>query len=400
MPSSWYTTLVVQDPNNRYAIKRKNGNWIVVDYSAGLHVMNLHNEAKAFDLTIKDVFVTEEQNHNARYLFIRNQEIENSLIPLLPGYVEPNGKTLSPKPAQALILKSMEYKQTIYFRNKTIKMLKERIILLNGETENEKNDIIALNNLETQRRYLSLLNYILSKSFTRSRASAVRKDIITNELVIGFYTVENSRSAQKPGNDSSRIIHQENFDGSSRQMEYAILIALLNNIMPILEETDFTLHELVSYKSKTQEQICKNIFWPSFGDFLTDFNMIIKCVIFEFNEFQEDTFVSMKTGGGKTLCYAISICFNSLTIVFSPLKALMKNQKRELIKAGVPCATLYANLAQGACVQEKIFEEIACGLIKVLFVTPEKLVSNEGFCRFITQLYEQQKVHFKHIIVL
>ncbi|PKC11808.1 P-loop containing nucleoside triphosphate hydrolase protein, partial [Rhizophagus irregularis] len=130
--------------------------------------------------------------------------------------------------------------------------------------------------------------------------------------------------------------------------------------------------------------------------------------IFEFNEFREgqleaiisylngkDTFVFMKTGGGKTLCYAISaVCFNGLTIVFSPLKALMKDQKRELIKAGVPCATLYANLAQGACVQEKIFEEIACGLIKVLFVTPEKLVSNEGFCRFITRLYEQQKVRF------
>ncbi|EXX61815.1 Sgs1p [Rhizophagus irregularis DAOM 197198w] len=72
----------------------------------------------------------------------------------------------------------------------------------------------------------------------------------------------------------------------------------------------------------------------------------------------------------------------------------MEDQKRELIKAGVPCAILYANLAQEACVQEKIFEEIACGLIKVLFVTPEKLVSNEGFCRFITRLYEQQKVRF------
>ncbi|RGB23075.1 hypothetical protein C1646_677380 [Rhizophagus diaphanus] len=80
-------TLIAQDPNNRYAIKRKNRTWIVVDYSAGLHVMNLHNEAKAFDLTIKDIFVAEEQNHNAGYLFIRNQEIENLLILLLPGYV-------------------------------------------------------------------------------------------------------------------------------------------------------------------------------------------------------------------------------------------------------------------------------------------------------------------------
>lgn len=61
---------------------------------------------------------------------------------------------------------------------------------------------------------------------------------------------------------------------------------------------------------------------------------------------------------------------------------------------GIPCATLFANLIQGTRVQEKIFEEIACGLTKVLFVTPEKLVSNEGFCRFIMQLYEQRKVRF------
>src|ERR1051325_3515634 len=87
MPSNWYTTLVAQDPNNRHAIKRKNGTWMVVDYSAGLRVMDLHNEKKAFDFTIKDDFVAEEQNHNAGYIFVRNQEAEHSLIPLLPGYV-------------------------------------------------------------------------------------------------------------------------------------------------------------------------------------------------------------------------------------------------------------------------------------------------------------------------
>ena len=77
---------------------------------------------------------------------------ENTSQDVLFGIqVEPNGKTLSSKPAQALILKSMEYKQTIYSRNKTIKTLKEKIISLNGETENEKTDITALNNLEIQK---------------------------------------------------------------------------------------------------------------------------------------------------------------------------------------------------------------------------------------------------------
>jgi len=86
MSPNWYTTLVAQDSNNRHAIKRKNGTWMVVDYSAGLRVINLHNEVKAFDFTIKNDFVAEEPNRNARYIFVRKQETEHPLIQL-SGYV-------------------------------------------------------------------------------------------------------------------------------------------------------------------------------------------------------------------------------------------------------------------------------------------------------------------------
>ncbi|CAI2186794.1 8057_t:CDS:1, partial [Funneliformis geosporum] len=42
----------------------------------------------------------------------------------------------------------------------------------------------------------------------------------------------------------------------------------------------------------------------------------------------KDIFISMKTNGGKTLCYALSaVCFTGLTIVSCPLKALMEDQK-------------------------------------------------------------------------
>ncbi|CAG8514345.1 8492_t:CDS:2, partial [Funneliformis caledonium] len=114
--------------------------------------------------------------------------------------------------------------------------------------------------------------------------------------VIGFYTVKNSQSVQKSGSNS-KIIHKGNFDESLRQMEHAILISLLNNIMPILEEADFTLHE---------------------GQMEAIINYLGG----------KNTFVSIKTGGGKTLCYAISAIYSDgLTIVFNPLKALIEDQK-------------------------------------------------------------------------
>ncbi|POG71758.1 hypothetical protein GLOIN_2v1840912 [Rhizophagus irregularis DAOM 181602=DAOM 197198] len=53
--------------------------------------MDLHNKLKAFDFTsevTKNISIAEEKNYNAGYLFLRNQEeVDHSLIPLLPGYI-------------------------------------------------------------------------------------------------------------------------------------------------------------------------------------------------------------------------------------------------------------------------------------------------------------------------
>ena len=56
-------------------------------------------------------------------------------------------------------------------------------------------------------------------------------------------------------NDSSKTIHKGNFDGTSKQMEHAILLALPNDIMPILEETDFTLHICVDGDLETNRTL-------------------------------------------------------------------------------------------------------------------------------------------------
>ncbi|HXL56117.1 MAG TPA: hypothetical protein VN958_07665, partial [Chitinophagaceae bacterium] len=66
----------------------------------------------------------------------------------------------------------------------------------------------------------------------------------------------------------------------------------------------------------------------------------------------------------------------------------------ELIKLGIPCASIYANTAQGKNEQRKIFEEIALGFTKVVFITAEKLCLNREFQYFISNMYNKSNVHF------
>ena len=72
--------------------------------------------------------------------------------------------------------------------------------------------------------------------------------------MIGFHTVENSCSMRSKDNNSITI-YKGNFDGFSRQMEHAILLVLLNDIIPILEETDFTLHICVDGDLETNRTL-------------------------------------------------------------------------------------------------------------------------------------------------
>ena len=67
--------------------------------------------------------------------------------------------------------------------------------------------------------------------------------------------MDNPRVIRNSENDSSKIVYKGNFDGTSRKMEHAILLALLNNIMPILEETDFTLHICVDGDLETNRTL-------------------------------------------------------------------------------------------------------------------------------------------------
>ncbi|WP_371187954.1 DNA helicase RecQ [Thalassotalea maritima] len=87
-----------------------------------------------------------------------------------------------------------------------------------------------------------------------------------------------------------------------------------------------------------------------------------------------DCLVLMPTGGGKSLCYQLpATILPGLTIVVSPLIALMKDQVDGLQRQGVGAA--YVNSSQSAEQINTTMQRIASGEVKILYVAPERLLS-------------------------
>ena len=85
---------------------------------------------------------------------------------------------------------------------------------------------------------------------------------------------------------------------------------------------------------------------------------------------KRDSFVLMPTGGGKSLCYQIpAILLDGLTLVISPLIALMKDQVDALRLNGIEAAFL--NSTQGWSEQAAILKKIEKGTLKLLYLAPE-----------------------------
>ena len=89
---------------------------------------------------------------------------------------------------------------------------------------------------------------------------------------------------------------------------------------------------------------------------------------------KRDMLVLMPTGGGKSLCFQVpAITLEGTALVVSPLIALMKDQVQGLRANGVAAA--YFNSSLDAREARKLEDDLLAGIIKILYVSPEKLVS-------------------------
>ena len=98
---------------------------------------------------------------------------------------------------------------------------------------------------------------------------------------------------------------------------------------------------------------------------------------------KHDNLVIMPTGGGKSICFQLpALLFEGLTLVISPLIALMKDQVDGLKANGIEAD--FFNSSQESVEQEAIFEKVIQKKIKLLYVAPESLsflqnILNEAF---------------------
>ena len=97
-----------------------------------------------------------------------------------------------------------------------------------------------------------------------------------------------------------------------------------------------------------------------------------------------DLLMILPTGGGKSLCYQLpSLLMDGVTVVVSPLIALMQDQVRGLSENGIEARTIHSDMSEEE--RQVVFMELKRGIVKLLYVAPERL-SSMNFIEFLTTL--------------
>lgn len=124
----------------------------------------------------------------------------------------------------------------------------------------------------------------------------------------------------------------------------------------------------ISNNSEISKQVLKKYF--GYNSFRANQEEIISSVLDN-----KDVLALMPTGGGKSVCFQIpSIIKNGTALVISPLIALMKDQVESLKSNGINAE--YLNSSLTAKEEKEIIEKCQQGNLKLLYISPEKLITS------------------------
>lgn len=191
-----------------------------------------------------------------------------------------------------------------------------------------------------------------------------------------------------PGTDNSLVPPQSSNSSSIEVIQFKSTSISSASSQPSIKEDE---EEIIAEDERYIHEANKIIFGNKrFRPFQLD---IIRSILRN-----EDAFVIMPTGGGKSLCYALpAVLSKGVSVVVSPLISLIEDQVSGFIQlpsGGIPSAYLTSNCTEGMA--KSVIADLKRGrkglepFIKLLYLTPERIAKGQATRAILNELYQNE----------